>query len=364
MVQTLVRGLPSHGFGIRHVNLPLSRNTADIGRMRPGKLLVLARVIRQTRALCRRENFDALYYVPAPGKRSAVMRDWILLSAVRRLFPRLVLHWHAPGLAEWLHARATPIERQLTRRLLRAADLSLVLSAALRQDAEALESRRICVVPNGIADPCPQGSPLRFPPNPSLRVLFIGLCIAAKGVFDAIAAVLRANALAGTGGTPAFLLDLVGDAPEPAEARRLRAMSADHPSVINWHGPMAGAAKDVFLARSHAFLFPTRYPHEGQPLVLLEAMAWDLPVVSTRWRAIPDTLPAQTATTLAGPGDIDGIAHALLRLREMPPPAGFMRRHYLDFYTEEKHLSSLASALQAISPEPNAQNAVSRVKEG
>jgi glycosyltransferase involved in cell wall biosynthesis len=349
MVRTLVRGLPAHGHQVCHVNLPLSRTAADIGRMRPGKLLALARAIRETRSRCRDTSFDALYYVPAPGKRSAVVRDWLLLGAVRRLFPRLVLHWHAAGLADWLQTNASPLERHLAVRALRAADLSLVLSPALRADAEAVASRRIAVVPNGIADPCPAGPPARPPPDPSLRILFIGLCSEAKGVFGALAAVQRANALAGPGAGPAFVLDLVGEAPDKAEAARLRAAASGDSAALRWHGPLTGAAKDACFARSHAFLFPTRYPHEGQPLVLLEAMAWDLPVVSTRWRAIPDTLPPSAASALVAPGDVDGLAQALLRLRQAPPPAGFMRQHYLNFYTEEEHLSSLATALRELS---------------
>jgi len=350
MVQALVNGFAERaGITIRHVNLPLSRDIADIGRMRPGKLLALARAIRETRARCRDTSFDALYYVPAPGKRSAVVRDWLLLGAVRRLFPRLVLHWHAAGLADWLQTNASPLERHLAVRALRAADLSLVLSPALRADAEAVASRRIAVVPNGIADPCPAGPPARPPPDPSLRILFLGLCSETKGVFDALAAVQRANALAVPGAGPAFALDLVGDAPTPADAARLRAAASGDSAVLRWHGPLTGAAKEACFARSHAFLFPTRYPHEGQPLVLLEAMAWDLPVVSTRWRAIPDTLPSSAASALVAPGDVAGLAQALLRLRQTPAPTGAMRRHFLDHYTREKHLSALASALGGLS---------------
>ena len=38
MVWTLVAGLPAHGIGLEHVNLRLSRDSADIGGWRPGKI--------------------------------------------------------------------------------------------------------------------------------------------------------------------------------------------------------------------------------------------------------------------------------------------------------------------------------------
>ena len=39
---------------------------------------------------------------PAPGKHSALYRDWLVMLLCRPFFKRLVLHWHAAGLAKWL----------------------------------------------------------------------------------------------------------------------------------------------------------------------------------------------------------------------------------------------------------------------
>ena len=49
MVRTLVDGLPAHGLPLHHVNLRLSRDHADIGRWRPGKLLAVLAAIRVKR---------------------------------------------------------------------------------------------------------------------------------------------------------------------------------------------------------------------------------------------------------------------------------------------------------------------------
>ena len=68
------------------------------------------------------------------------------------------------------------------------------------------------------------------------------------------------------------------------------------------------------MREADLFCFPTRYIGENQPVNLIEAMAFGLPIVTTRWRSLPEMLP------LNYPGLVDSqspeqIAAALIRLR-------------------------------------------------
>jgi glycosyltransferase involved in cell wall biosynthesis len=343
MVSTLVAGLPARGIAVEHVNLGLSRDAADIGRWRPGKFFALLGACMRAVAARRRAGADTLYYVPAPGKRGALYRDWLVMLLCRPFYKRVVLHWHAAGLADWLATRGRGWERWLSHRLLGGADLALVLSDCLRADADAFAPKKIRTVPNGIPDPGHDRDRQANAAGP-FQVLFLGLCCEEKGLFAAAAAVLAANrAVRAPKAGPRFTLVAAGAFADFPTARRFDDLCAQHPAALRYAGQVQGAAKEELLTASNCLCLPTTYPLEGQPLVLLEAMAHDLPVVATRWRAIPDTLPPEAI--LVEPGDAEALTQALLQLRREPPPAGVFRRHFLAHYTTEQHLAALAAAL-------------------
>lgn len=343
MVRTMVEGLPAYGVDLGHINLRLSRTIADIGGWRPGKLLALLDACWHTVAARFLHGCDTLYYVPAPGKRGALYRDWLVMLLCRPFYPRLVLHWHATGLGAWLRTSATGPERWLTRRLLGRVDLSIVLAESLLADAEVLTPKRSAVVPNGIAAAAEGRRATRSVDAPTL-VLFLGLCAESKGLFDLVAAVLAANLSAGF---QAFELVAAGSWPDEDSARRFTALGALNPGTLRHVGFVRGEEKTRLLRHAGCLALPTRYPHEGQPLVLLEALAHDLPVVATRWRGIPETLPP-ACCQLVPPGDIAALTAALQAIRRQPPPAGLALDHFLNHFTAERHLTALATALRGL----------------
>lgn len=345
MVRMLVTGLPAHGVEVHHVDLRLSRDAADIGRWRWGKLAAVVDACLYAVVARFRHGCDTLYYVPAPAKRGALYRDWLVMLLVRPFCRRLVLHWHAAGLGEWLRTRATAPERWLTRRLLGGADLSIVLGESLRDDAEALAARRLAVVPNGIPDPCPGGTARpRAAGQETFEVLFLGLGSEDKGLFTTAAAVLAANRAAGA---TRFRLTAAGAFPDRPTAARFAALVAAHPGELRHVGFVTGPAKADLFRASDCLCLPTRYAAEAQPLVVLEALAWDLPVIATRWRGLPEILPPAASLTLP-PDDEAAAMAALLSLRRTLPPPGTARTAFLAGGTDQAHLKALAAALLEI----------------
>lgn len=333
MVRTAVEGLPRHGIEVTHVNLRLSRSHADIGGWQPGKILAILDACFHAIAARFTEGCDTLYYVPAPAKRGALYRDWLVLALCRPFFRRLVLHFHNGGLGEWIETQLTAPERALTHALLGRADLAIVLTRSLRTDADALAARCVAVVPNGIDDP----GPARAPAEPG-RILFLGAVTEDKGALLLLAAVrlLRQR------GVDACAVFAGGVDPALRPAFRA-ALDADG-DCCELLGFVDGEAKQRELARATCVCLPTHYAHEAQPLVALEALAADRPVVATRWRGLPETLPPDAA--LVPSGDATALADALQQTLTHPPRAGTHRDFYLAHFTFAAHLTALARALQ------------------
>ena len=196
MVRLLLDGFggdAAHGIECHHVNARFSEHAEDIGSFQLAKVFRLLKFCAQAIWLRFRHGVKNFYYIPAPGKRSAVYRDWLVLLLCRPFFRRVIFHWHAAGLAEWLERPEQKYLRGLTRFVMRGADLSIVLSEFNRADAKKFSTRLIVIVNNGIPDPCPDFTRAKPSSDNIVNVLFLALCSREKGLFDAINGVLLAN---------------------------------------------------------------------------------------------------------------------------------------------------------------------------
>jgi glycosyltransferase involved in cell wall biosynthesis len=141
----------------------------------------------------------------------------------------------------------------------------LMIEAGIRP--EKLE-----LVPNFVADPGPR----RWEPGASDIMLYVGRLSPEKGVdrlIDAWARVMPAE----------MRLVVVGDG-------QLRSTLAERrvPGV-EFRGRIAAEEVRALMLEARALLFPTIW-YEGQPMVLLEALASGLPVVAPRIGAVAHTM--------------------------------------------------------------------------
>jgi glycosyltransferase involved in cell wall biosynthesis len=116
--------------------------------------------------------------------------------------------------------------------------------------------------------------------------------------------------------------------------------------AVNYLGFVSGAEKERALREADLFCFPTRYIGENQPVNLIEAMAFGLPIVTTRWRSLPEMLPPDYPG-LVDPQSPEQIAAALIRL--MTSGSGeTAARNFLGRFTIEQHLANMAGAIHSL----------------
>jgi len=384
---------PGGEFGIEcyHVNARLSNKLEDIGDLRLGKFILLLGYCLQA-IWCRfRYGIQNFYYIPAPGKRSALYRDWVVMLICRPFFRRVILHWHAAGLAKWLEMVVTIRFRSLTYRLMKQVDLSVVLSKYNRADAEKLFSRHVRVVSNGIPDPCPRFAAEVLPRRQArfaarrklwsgatldsadlrltggdpqqVRVLYLAHCTREKGLFDTLDGVALANQRLRHRQAPVSLrLQVTGGFVTVAEKTEFEQRIAEPvmADMVQYLGFVSGEQKNQLLREADLFCFPTYYENENQPVNLIEAMAFGLPILTTRWRSLPELFAAHYPG-LVNIRSPEQIAEALVAVMEGETGEGF-RDIFLRGFTLERHLAGLAEAfcqLEAAPPSAVAAPAVS-----
>jgi glycosyltransferase involved in cell wall biosynthesis len=160
-------------------------------------------------------------------------------------------------------------------------------------------------IPLGVFQACDRGRTVA----PPLRVLSVGRLVPKKGFEDLLlaCAILRAAGVA-------FSCRVVGDGPL---RRRLTALARrlGLDAHVSFAGSLAGEALLRAYADSDVFVLACRPAPDGEtdtlPVVLTEAMAAGLPVVSTRLAAIPELIEDGFSGLLAEPGDPASLARAL-----------------------------------------------------
>ena len=88
---------PALGIECYHVNARFSRSLEDVGEFQGAKILLIFWFCLQAIWLRLRYGVRNFYYVPAPGKRVALYRDWLVMLFCRPFFRHVILHWHAAG---------------------------------------------------------------------------------------------------------------------------------------------------------------------------------------------------------------------------------------------------------------------------
>ena len=366
-------------FGIEcyHVNARYSKTLEDVGEFQGSKIFLILFYCLQA-LWCRfRHGVTTFYYVPAPGKAVAVYRDWLVMFICRPFFKKIILHWHAAGLAKWLETSVQIRSRALTYRLFKPVDLSIVLSRYNVADAEKLLSRHISIVSNGIPDPCPDFAMSVLPRRHArlaarkkflaeeksemgglkiagedscvMKVLFMAHCTREKGLFAAMEGVVAANRLlAGQGSPLRMKLSAAGNFVSAADKAEfdLLLKIPEFAGVVKHLGFVADASKEQALRDADVFCFPTRYLGENQPVNLIEAMAFGLPIVTTRWRSIPEMLPPGHSG-LVSTQSPDEIAAALLRLA-LDETGENLRENFLAQFSLHSHLAKLAGAIHSV----------------
>lgn len=313
------------------VNLSTSRNIDEIGKKSIMKYIrfVGAYFITLWKLLTHRY---ALCYLAITCHGVGFLKDAPFVLLCKLFRRKIVIHQHNKGMSKcvdkWPYRWLLPLAYKNTKVIL--------LSWYLYPDIEkVVKKEQVMICPNGIPEIFDKE--LSFGRNNELpRLLFLSNLIPSKGVYVLLDAckMLRERGFQ-------FVCDFVGgeskDIDRATFEAAVKARGLD--DAVNYHGPKYGNEKNTFFSNADIFVFPTFYYNECFPLVLLEAMQWGLPLVSSDEGGIPDVVKDGENGFVCQRQDSLSLANALERLlldsalRKQMGEKGYQR--YKEEYTLE-----------------------------
>jgi glycosyltransferase involved in cell wall biosynthesis len=346
MIQLLVEG-NYRKISVCHVRMNFSQDADAAGKFRLRKIWELVSVVACIYWAKIRHWPDVLYYPPSGPRMLPVVRDIFILGSTRWLFDKTVFHFHASGISEYSQT-LSPVLRKLFQLSFAAPDLTIRISEKAPPEGAALRTRREVIIPNGIPDSAGKLIERHVERDSPLKVLFVAVLCEDKGVLVAIQSVLELL----RSGFDVELTCLGQWASTEFEQRAMAAIDPQFQSRFRFPGVTVGDEKWSCYSRADIFLFPTYYHSETFPVVLLEAMCFGLPIVTTNWRAIPDVVEEGKCALVCEPKNVASCRMALQELIEDPSMRAKMgrrsRERFLTYFTVEAHRDAIELALASV----------------
>lgn len=135
------------------------------------------------------------------------------------------------------------------------------------------------------------------------KFIYLGHVKRSKGIQEIIDAVKQIDV--------PLQVDIYGPIKDPA----LQDISSV--SAVNYKGVIASDQVPTILQAYDILLLPTYHEGEGYPGVILEAYSNGLPVITTKWNAIPEIV-SEDSGILIQPKDANALRQAMLKLINSP----------------------------------------------
>lgn len=345
-IKTLLGSRLNQDFKLHHLDLADRRGIEHVNKPDLHDVALFIRQWCRLLVLLFRNRPQVMYFVLSQST-VGIIRDSLFVWPARCFGAKVVAHLHGGALINW-YRRQWPFMRVYTRLLAGSLSRAVVLGESLRGQFEGLvPSDRIAVVPNGIEDVGVQDHCVSKPER-RWRVLYLNTLNKMKGtlvLLDAVALVLDRRSD----------VEFIFAGPWSHDEHRKEAeaviasRSLSHATTFT--GQVSGDRKATLLHEADMFVFPG-IQQEGQPLVVLEAMAAGLPIVFTNRGCLAETLrdghdglevPVGDAVVLA-----ERIQWLLDRPDEMQRLGTNARHRFEQEYTSQRHEARMSAILSMV----------------
>jgi len=328
-------------FNLYHLDISDHRNINNLGKM---DLINIFSGIKQFFRLIGVLIFfkPDLAYLDISQNR-AYLRDGFFILLIKMFSnSKIIAHLHGSYFKQFYNS-SNIILKSFIKNTLRFANTGIVLSSSLRFTLDSLV-KNVKVLNNGIDFPVDFKEEEKYSYNNRINVSFLSILCEKKGLFvliQAIEIIIKKYSN--------IKFHLAGDWAQRHKSFRKKAEDyiCEHnlSEYINFVGAVSGHKKEDFFYNTDIFVFPA-YGFEGQPLVILEAMAAGCPVIITDKIAhTSETVIDNKTGVLFEEKNHADLAEAIIFLSENPEIRKEMgiegRKRFLENFMIEKNINGL-----------------------
>ena len=203
-------------------------------------------------------------------------RKMMILNICKFLHVKIVFHIHG-GEFHLFHKKQNKFN--IIDRTLRKADILIVLSKKWELFfANIADSEKITVLNNIINKPQKVNQVKKY--NDKIHFLFLGVIGEKKGVFDLLHVIIENKDK--LDGKAVFYIGGNGKADQLVRLIEENQLQ----DIVKFEGWVSGKEKIELLNMCDVYVLPSY--HEGLPISILEAMSYEMPIISTNVGGIPE----------------------------------------------------------------------------
>lgn len=344
--QVILSSSLADNYELIHLDTSDHRSASSLGAFDLTNIFLGIRHVLELIGLLLRHRDAVAVYIPVSQTTVGYLRDSLFILLGRLFGRKVICHLRGGNFRNWLNA-ATRLTNAYVRFVHARVDGQIVLGDNLRYlFAGLVPDRSIHVVPNG------KDIDFDFTPvadRKEIVVLYLANYIRTKGMFDIIRAIPEINRQSDD---HHITFRFVGEWRDQQLKHEVESFIAEHQLTnVDIQGRKVGDEKFQQFNEADIFVFPTYYPAEGHPWVIVEALAAGLPVISTDHGAIAESVIDDQNGYLVGKQSPGEIAAKVLQIAQDDDLRTRLskgsRKMYEEHFTEEKMVARLRASFDA-----------------
>lgn len=238
-----------------------------------------------------------LFYFTISQTKGGNLRDLMILKLLDMQHKKCLVHLHGGYYRHLVDNDLGASQRKSNYKAVSKLAGAIVLGPSLKGIFSGMiDDKKIITVPNCVDDEYLMSDEefekkiSSFNDRKIKHVLYLSNFIKTKGYPEVLKMAKSEKARVDNGEERRFHFDFAGAFFEKAEEDYFNSFIRDNQleDYVTYHGIVSGAKKAELLKDSDIFVLLTRYPNEGQPISILEAMGNGMLIVTTNHAGIPD----------------------------------------------------------------------------